>query len=76
MFKNALSDRWTLRKWYETVECEPAFSKEALQTLTREKKNNSKKLLCSLMMDEMSIRKHVHWDVQKCVGYVDYGIMI
>lgn len=73
MVKNALPDQRTLRKWYETVECESGFSKEVLKTLKKQSKNRSKKLLCSLMMDKMSIRKHVHWDSNKYVGHVDYG---
>lgn len=71
MFKNALPNRRTLQTWYQTVDCEPGFSQEALETLKR--KNEGKSVLCSLMIDEMSIRKHVQWDGTKYVGYTDHG---
>lgn len=31
-------------------------------------------MLCALMFDEMSMRKHIHWDGKKFVGYVDFGL--
>ena len=31
------------------------------------------KVICSLMMDEMAIKKHVSWDGKKYNGYVDLG---
>ena len=30
-------------------------------------------MICSLMLDEMAIRKHVSWDGKKFRGYVDVG---
>lgn len=32
-------------------------------------------MICSLIIDEMSIRQHEEWDAQqdKCYGYVDMG---
>ena len=38
-----------------------------------EAKENGKEVLCSLMLDEMSIKKHVSWDGYKYQGYVDLG---
>lgn len=73
MFKNALPNRRTLQTWYQSVECEPGFSKEALETLKRKSETSSRPVVCSLMIDEMSIRKHVQWDRTKHVGYTDHG---
>ena len=38
-----------------------------------EAKENGKEVLCSLILDEMSIRKHVSWYGHKYQGYVDLG---
>ena len=32
-----------------------------------------KKVICSLMLDEMAIRKHISWDGNRFCGYVDVG---
>ena len=34
---------------------------------------NGKKVICSLMMDEIAIKKHTSWDGKKYTGYVDIG---
>ena len=57
---------------------EPGFTKEALTALQAKVlagKRDGHKVLCSLMLDEMSIRKHVQWDgkAQKYCGFVDLG---
>ncbi len=67
IFGSCLPCRRTIQSWYQTVNCEPGFNEEALKTLRR--KCQQKKLLFSLMIDEMSIRKHVVWDGAKFVGY-------
>lgn len=35
--------------------------------------NSAEPLLCSLMFDEMSIRKHVQWNGTETVGFIDLG---
>lgn len=62
-----LPTRRTIQKWYQTVDCEAGFSEEALKFLKT--KCKEKKLLFSLMIDEMSIRKRIHWDGKKFLGY-------
>lgn len=32
-----------------------------------------KEVLCALMIDEIAIKKHIEWDGEKMVGYVDIG---
>ena len=36
-------------------------------------KEKGQKVVCSLMLDEMSIRKHAQYDGIKVLGYVDLG---
>ena len=50
---------------------EPAFN--ALKAKVREAKNKGKQVICSLMLDEMAIKKHISWDGKKYNGYVDLG---
>ena len=36
-------------------------------------KEKGQKVVCSLMLDEMSTRKHAQYDGTKVLGYVDLG---
>ena len=60
---------------------EPGFTKEALTALKAKVlagRRDGQELVCSLMLDEMSIRKHVQWDGKagKYRGFVDLGTKI
>ncbi|KAL3222180.1 hypothetical protein MRX96_028916 [Rhipicephalus microplus] len=75
-FDCALPHPSTITKWYSTVNGEPGFTVEAINAIrvkANEAKKNQKELLCSLVVDEMAIRKHVEWDGRKFRGYVDIG---
>ena len=53
---------------------EPGFTQsafEALKAAADSSRKKHKKLLCSCIMDEMSIKKHIEWDGQKFRGFVD-----
>lgn len=70
----------TLRKWYmnSSASGEPGFCKQSLLKLTQlanEQKASGTELVCSLVFDEMSIRKHLQWsDCQKkFLGHINYG---
>ena len=39
----------------------------------KELNKDGQEVLCALMLDEMSIRKHVQWDGKKYRGFVDLG---
>ena len=39
-------------------------------------RRGGEKILCSMMMDEVAIRKHLEWDGKGFVGYVDLGVGI
>ncbi|CAF2140627.1 unnamed protein product, partial [Rotaria magnacalcarata] len=75
-FNSALSHPTTLRKWYQSVNGKPGFTMEAVSAL-RSKVTDAagvnKKIYCSLLMDEISIRQHVEWDGTKFSGYIDFG---
>lgn len=68
----------TLSKWYEHVNAEPGFCKEAFDTLKAKVQSNKEPIICGLILDEMSIRKSLCWDPrsQKYYGRVDIGIDI
>lgn len=75
-FDCALPHPSTITKWYSSVNGEPGFTGEAMNAIrvkAHEAKKNQKELLCSLVVDEMAIRKHVEWDGRKFRGYVDIG---
>jgi hypothetical protein len=65
-----------LLKWYEVVDGSPGYTKESLRAVelkVKEMEKDGKRLVCSLMMNEMSIRKHIHWNGKRQIGYVNYG---
>ena len=72
-FNLALPHPVQIRKWYTKVPAEPGFTKASFQALAQKKKDAGKKVIGSLMIDEMAIRKHVSWDREKYRGYVDLG---
>lgn len=62
--------------WYTSMDGEPGFTKDALTAMKAQvlaAKRDGKEVICSLMLDEMSIRKHVEWDGKRMRGYVDLG---
>lgn len=72
-FNSALPCPRTLSKWYTHVNAEPGFTKEALNTLELACKNTQTPIYCALMMDEISIRKHLDFNNDKYFGFVDFG---
>lgn len=75
MFCNALPHPSTLRKWYQGVSGKPGFSAEAKTALilkTQHMASMDKTVVVCLMMDEMSIRKHIEFDGKRFVSYVDF----
>lgn len=73
-FDTCLPHPRTISKWYESVNGEAGFTSEAFNILKHKSNSSGKRALCSLMMDEMAIRKHVEWDGNKYHGYVDLGL--
>ena len=66
----------TIRSWYSKISADPGFTQpafSAIKSCVEERKREGKETLCALMMDEVSIRKHVEYAAGKFHGYVDLG---
>ena len=72
-FNLALPHPVQIWKWYTKVPAEPRFTEPSFKALEQRKKDAGKNVICSLMIDEMAIMKHVSWDGKKYRGYVDLG---
>ena len=75
-FKLALPHQTQIRKWYGKIPADPGFSKPAFQALAAKVealKERKQPVICSLMLDEMAIRKHISWDGNRFRGYVNLG---
>ena len=65
-----------IRSWYSCIEGEPGFTKATFSAMSAKvsaSKKNGQDVLCSLMHDEMTIRKHVEWNGKRFRGFVDLG---
>lgn len=75
-FYNALPHPKTLDKWYSTINASPGLSTEALNMIKAKAKSTERRIVCSLIMDKMAIRKKIEFDGKKYYGYVDFGILL
>lgn len=75
-YNTCLPHTRTLSKWYQKLDAEPGFTKEAFDTLKLKAQMSDRKVLCTLVLDEMSIRKSLIWNPrkQKYYGRVDMGV--
>lgn len=74
VFSLSLSHPITVRKWLTSIDSSPGIFEPALQVLKEkmllaQKKN--KTLLCSVIVDDMAIRKHLRWNREKYTGFVN-----
>eukprot|EP00112_Aurelia_sp_Birch-Aquarium-sp1_P014097 Seg3016.5 transcript_id=Seg3016.5/GoldUCD/mRNA.D3Y31 product="DNA transposase THAP9" protein_id=Seg3016.5/GoldUCD/D3Y31 len=75
-FNLALPHQSQIRRWYSKIPAEPGFTQPAFQALSAkvtEAEKEGRQVVCSLMLDEMAIKKHVSWDGTRFRGYVDLG---
>ena len=75
-FNLALPHQAQIRRWYSKIPAEPGFTEPAFKALASkvdQSKKDGKQVICSLMIDEMAIKKHVCWDGKRYRGYVDIG---
>lgn len=74
---SALPAPSTLRSWYNSIDGEAGFTTESFEALSRkveEAKTKNQKVLCSLMIDEIGIKKGTQRGRDgKVYGHVDYG---
>ena len=75
-FHLALPHPSQIRRWYSVIPADPGFTEPAFKTLevkASEAEKAGRKVICSLMLDEMAIKKHIAWDGNKFTGYVNIG---
>lgn len=68
----------TIRKWMTAYDNRPGFTQQVFDTLksrVQDEKTKWQFQYCSVMIDGMSIRKHLDWDNidNKVIGYTDLG---
>ena len=66
----------TIRRWYSAIDGNPGFTQEAFDSLKVKVADANEKgedIVWSLMLDEMSIMRHLDFDGKRVVGYVDVG---
>lgn len=51
----------------------PGFTNESFATLKSVASDTNQRMLCSLVMDEVTINRHLEWDGKNMHGYVDLG---
>lgn len=80
VFNKNLPHTSTIKAWYRNsnTDTEPGINQISLMMLGKkacEMKANKQQLVCCLIFDEMSIRKHIQWcsKTKKFLGYVTYG---
>ena len=65
-----------IRSWYSKIEGDPGFTKATFSALSAKvaaSKQSGESILCSLMLDEMSIKKYFEWNGEGFSGFVDLG---
>ncbi len=61
------------KKNQEKSETFPGFTDATFTEKANTAKPNGKDIICSLLFDEMSIRKHIQWDGKRFTGFIEYG---
>lgn len=80
-FNNHLPHRRTMRSWHQNsdIKSDPGIQEVHMTKLKKiandYKEKHGHDLVCSLVFDEMNIRKQIYWSLQQLdyVGYVNYG---
>lgn len=80
-FNNHLPDTKTIRRWYANsdIKSDPGIQKEHMDRLKKIahdfKSKHNRKLMCSLVFDEMHIRQQVLWSMHEFnfSGFANYG---
>lgn len=75
-FGQSLPHPSTLRSWYHEIKVGEGFTDESFKSLnikSQEYRASGKTLFCSLMLDEMHIKKQIEWDGQFCHGFSSIG---
>jgi len=75
-FSNCLPHPKTLSRWYSCITGDPGFHTDTFAALKCMADSRDQPVICSMMMDEVAIRKELDWDGNKFIGYVDLGVEI
>ncbi|XP_063907425.1 uncharacterized protein LOC135125700 [Zophobas morio] len=73
-FMDCLPHPKTLSVWYSSVNGAPGFTSEAFDVLKA--KAEERKIVCSLVFDEVVIKRCIEYDGQQYYGYADMGSII
>lgn len=73
VFDTCLPHCSTIGKWFKNVNIDPGFTVQSFEILAKYAQLNDK-ILISLLIDDMSRRKHLEWDGKKFYGYINYDI--
>jgi hypothetical protein len=71
ILNNALPHESVLREWASKIDGSPGFTAQSfklLQQKVQEEKAKGQEVIVQLVLDEMSIKKHVKFDGQKFSG--------
>lgn len=63
----------TLRRWYVSIDAQPGFTNESFRALKLKRIKTGKELICSLVFDEISIRRQKIWNTKTNEGFVNLG---
>lgn len=69
----------TLRSWYHEIKVEEGFTEESFTTLkykSLEYKQNGKNSYCSMLFDEMHIKRQIEWDGKNYTALVALVIAV
>lgn len=78
-FEMALPAPGTISSWFSKLDCSPGYCSLSIQSLKiradEYRKKHNRQLLCSLLLDEMALKKGIVADkhTQEIWGYVDVG---
>lgn len=72
MINNSLPHANTFLKWYFVLDAEPGITQEALDML-KSKCENSEKIICFLVFDEIAIREKVDYVGGKYYGFINFS---
>ncbi|KAG6451961.1 hypothetical protein O3G_MSEX007396 [Manduca sexta] len=73
VFIRSLPHPRVIGKWYKNSSGDPGFNKQALDILEKKCNNDGKRILCTLIADQMTLRHQTTWDGTKTAGVVDFG---
>lgn len=72
-YNKALPHPRTISRWYSTVDAEPGFTTEAFRILKHKCEIAKNPTLCSLVFDEIAIRRQKLFHGERKLGAVNFG---